>query len=135
MDWAIQTLRWDDSTVSALARQLGADWHTLMNAIRAHAADELDTAPARSARLAGVDTLSYGEDTRHALQMLRSFLDGFCLIEPAGDMHTEDEIEASFLWLIAFVDRGLRELSDITRGAHSRTAVASISTSTSGSKR
>nr|WP_276611989.1 TetR-like C-terminal domain-containing protein [Kineococcus vitellinus] len=75
------------------------------------------------------------EDTRHALQMLRSFLDGFCLIEPAGDMHTEDEIEASFRWLIAFIDRGLRELSDVARGAQSRTAVASTSTSTSGSKR
>ncbi len=59
--WAIQTLRWDDSTVSALARQLGVDWHTLMNAIRAHAADALDTAPARSARLAGVDTLGVDE--------------------------------------------------------------------------
>ncbi|NAZ85412.1 TetR/AcrR family transcriptional regulator [Kineococcus indalonis] len=75
------------------------------------------------------------EDTRHALQMLRSFLDGFCLIEPAGDMHTEDEIEASFRWLIAFIDRGLRELSDVTRSARSRTAVASTSTSTSGSTR
>ena len=75
------------------------------------------------------------EDARHALQMLRSFLDGLSLIEPAGDMHTEDEIEASFRWLTAFIDRGLRELSDVTRGAQSRTAVASISTSTSGSKR
>ncbi|MBB2899311.1 AcrR family transcriptional regulator [Kineococcus radiotolerans] len=57
------------------------------------------------------------EDSRHALQMLRSFLDGFSLIEPAGDLHTEDEIDASFRWLIAFIDRGLRELSDPSRGA------------------
>jgi AcrR family transcriptional regulator len=57
------------------------------------------------------------KDTRHALLLLRSFLDGFSLIEPAGDMHTEDEIYASFLWSIAFVDRGLRELSGVTRSA------------------
>ena len=75
------------------------------------------------------------KDTRHALQVLRSFLDGFCLIEPAGDLHTEDEIDASFRWLIDVIDRGLRELPDVTRDAHPRTAVASISTSTSGSKR
>jgi transposase len=59
--WAIQTLRWDDSTVSALARQLSMDWHTLLDAIRAHAADNLDGASARSARLAGVDTLGVDE--------------------------------------------------------------------------
>ena len=34
---------------TTLARQLGVDWHTLMDAIRAHAADELDAASARSA--------------------------------------------------------------------------------------
>lgn len=55
-------------------------------------------------------------DMRHALLLLRSFLDGFSLIEPAGDMHTEDEIDVSLRWSIAFVDRGLRELSDVTRG-------------------
>ncbi len=44
-------------------------------------------------------------------------LDGFSLIEPAGDMHTEDEIYASFLWAIDFVDRGLRELSGVTPSA------------------
>lgn len=57
------------------------------------------------------------KDTRHALLLLRSFLDGFSLIEPAGDMHTEDEIDVSFRWSIAFIDRGLRELSDVARGA------------------
>ncbi|MEU4562378.1 TetR-like C-terminal domain-containing protein [Actinoplanes sp. NPDC023936] len=57
------------------------------------------------------------KDTRHALLLLRSFLDGFSLIEPAGDMHTEDEIYASFLWAIGFVDRGLRELSGVTPSA------------------
>ncbi|HWI44205.1 MAG TPA: TetR-like C-terminal domain-containing protein [Nocardioides sp.] len=51
------------------------------------------------------------KDTAHALLLLRSFLDGFSLIAPAGDMHTEDEIEASFRWSIAFIDRGLRALA------------------------
>ncbi|MEZ0492692.1 helix-turn-helix domain-containing protein [Kineococcus sp. TBRC 1896] len=51
VEWAIQTLRWDYSTVSALARQLGVDWHTLMNAIRARATDHLDDEPTRTARL------------------------------------------------------------------------------------
>lgn len=55
------------------------------------------------------------KDAPHALVLLRSFLDGFSLIEPAGDMHSEEEIDASFRWSIAFIDRGLRELSPATR--------------------
>ncbi|WP_308220256.1 helix-turn-helix domain-containing protein, partial [Kineococcus sp. TRM81007] len=78
--WAMQTLRWDDSTVSALARQLGVDWHTLMNAIRAHAADDLDAPSARSARLAGVDTLGVDEhiwrpSARHRDRAVTSIVD------------------------------------------------------------
>lgn len=78
--WAVQTLRWDDSTVSALARQLGVDWHTLMDAIRAHTADVLDAAPARSARLAGVDTLGVDEhiwrpSARHRDRAVTSIVD------------------------------------------------------------
>lgn len=57
------------------------------------------------------------EDTGHALLLLRSFLDGLSLVEPAGDMHTEDEIDVSVGWSIAFIDRGLRELSEVARGA------------------
>lgn len=56
-------------------------------------------------------------DSMHALLLLRSFFDGFCLIEPAGDMHTQAEIDASFDWLIAFIDRGLRELYSGTRSS------------------
>ncbi|WP_432506683.1 ISL3 family transposase [Kineococcus arenarius] len=78
--WATQTLRWDDSTVSALARQLGVDWHTLMKAIRAHAADNLDGEPARGARLAGVDTLGVDEhiwrpSARHRDRAVTSIVD------------------------------------------------------------
>lgn len=61
VEWAVQTPRWDDSTVSALARQLGVDWHTLMDAIRAQAVKHLDDDPARAARLAGVDTVGVDE--------------------------------------------------------------------------
>ncbi|WP_432542404.1 TetR/AcrR family transcriptional regulator [Kineococcus sp. SYSU DK002] len=75
------------------------------------------------------------EDTRHALQMLRSFLDGFSLIEPAGEMQTEDEIDAGFRWLIAFIDRGLRELPGPRRGARPRTAVAPAPAGAPGSTR
>ena len=80
MAWAIQTLRWDDSTVSALARQLGVDWHTLMNAIRAQALEHLDDEPARAARLAGVDTLGVEEhiwrpSARHRDRAVTSIVD------------------------------------------------------------
>ncbi|MEZ0167059.1 ISL3 family transposase [Kineococcus sp. LSe6-4] len=63
--WAIATLRWDDSTVSAIARQLGIDWHTLMDAITAATTDPdtgtLDSGTARRARLTGVNTLGVDE--------------------------------------------------------------------------
>jgi hypothetical protein len=31
VDWATGALSWDDTTVSALARQLGVDWHRPVN--------------------------------------------------------------------------------------------------------
>ena len=80
MEWAIQTLRWDDSTVSALARQLGVDWHTLMNAIRARAHEDLNDDPARAASPAGVDTLGVDEhiwkpSARHRDRAVTSIVD------------------------------------------------------------
>ncbi|WP_432483561.1 hypothetical protein [Kineococcus esterisolvens] len=53
VEWAVQTLRWNDSTVSALARQLGwghlplagEDRHTLMDAIRTRAHQDLNDEP------------------------------------------------------------------------------------------
>jgi transposase len=59
--WAVQTLRWDDSTISAIARQLGVDWHTLMDAVTAHTAQSLDSTTAKRRRLANVDTLGVDE--------------------------------------------------------------------------
>jgi len=78
--WAIQTLRWDDSTVSALARQLGVDWHTLMDVIRTRAHQDLDDDPARAARLAGMDTVGVDEhiwrpSARHRDRAVTSIVD------------------------------------------------------------
>ena len=35
--WATSALSWDDTTVSALARQLGVDWHTCWDAVEVEA--------------------------------------------------------------------------------------------------
>ncbi len=37
VEWAVDGLRHDDTTVSALARHLGVDWHTAWNAVKAEA--------------------------------------------------------------------------------------------------
>jgi transposase len=37
VDWAISALSYDDTTVSALARHLGVDWHTCWDAIEVEA--------------------------------------------------------------------------------------------------
>ncbi|MGI4896872.1 MAG: transposase [Janthinobacterium lividum] len=88
--WAMQTLRWDDSTVSALARQLGVDWHTLMDAIRIHAVEHLDDEPARALRLAGVNTLGVDEhiwrpSARHRDRAVTSIVD--LTRDPDGEVH------------------------------------------------
>lgn len=57
IEWAVRTLAWDDTTVSALARQLGVDWHTLMDAITAHAGPLVDD----PGRLDGVHVLGVDE--------------------------------------------------------------------------
>ena len=61
VSWVMGVLRWDDSTVAALARQLGVDWHTVMDAVTAHAATSLDGDAARSTRHAGVNSLGVDE--------------------------------------------------------------------------
>lgn len=55
--WAVSALRWDDTTVSALARHLGVDWHTLMDAITAHARGRVED----PARVDGVRTIGVDE--------------------------------------------------------------------------
>ena len=55
--WATDALAHDDTTVSALARHLGVDWHTLWNAVKAEATRRT----ARPERLDGVRTLGVDE--------------------------------------------------------------------------
>jgi AcrR family transcriptional regulator len=47
-------------------------------------------------------------DTIHALRMLRSVLHGFATLEAADGFQMGTDVDESFLWLIAFLDRGLR---------------------------
>ena len=55
--WAVRALSWDDTTVSALARHLGVDWHTLMDAVSEYAGDRVGD----PARLSGVSTVGVDE--------------------------------------------------------------------------
>jgi transposase len=57
IDWAVEALRHDDTTVAALARRLGVAWDTCWNAI-AHAARELVKEPGR---LTGIKTIGVDE--------------------------------------------------------------------------
>lgn len=55
--WATDALAEDDTTVSALARRLGVDWHTLWDAVKGEAERRL----AQPGRLAGVSALGVDE--------------------------------------------------------------------------
>lgn len=55
--WAVDALAHDDTTVSALARHLGVDWHTLWDAVEAEATTRID----QPERLVGVVTLGVDE--------------------------------------------------------------------------
>ena len=55
--WATDALSHDDTTVSALARHLGVDWHTAWNAVEV----EAKTRIGKAGRLAGVKTLGVDE--------------------------------------------------------------------------
>jgi len=55
--WATDALTFDDTTVSALARHLGVDWHTCWGAVEAEATRRL----ADPARLAGVEVSGVDE--------------------------------------------------------------------------
>ena len=48
------------------------------------------------------------DDGVHALRMLRSLLHGFAVIETAGGFQMDTDVDASFDWLVDFLDRGLR---------------------------
>ncbi len=55
--WAVDALRHDDTTVSAIARHLGVDWHTAWSAIK----DEAKARIAKPGRLRGVSALGVDE--------------------------------------------------------------------------
>jgi transposase len=55
--WAVDALAHDDTTVAALARHLGVDWHTLWDAIEAEATSRVG----RPERLEGVKTIGVDE--------------------------------------------------------------------------
>ena len=57
IEWAVDALAHDDTTVSALARHLRVGWHTLWRVIRAEAHERTS----RPGRLAGVKTLGVDE--------------------------------------------------------------------------
>jgi AcrR family transcriptional regulator len=50
-------------------------------------------------------------DQIHALRMMRSFLHGFATLEAAGGFQIDTDVDASFAWLVEFMDRGLRASS------------------------
>lgn len=73
--------------------------------------DEYARATARvlaslSAVLRGYD-VAPGQEV-HALRLLRSALHGFVTLEAGGGFQLATDVEESFEWLVAFVDRGLR---------------------------
>lgn len=47
-------------------------------------------------------------DEIHALRMLRSIVHGFATLEAADGFQLGTDVDASFQWMVAFVDRGLR---------------------------
>lgn len=80
----------------------------------------------------------------YALRMLRHVLHGFALLETSDGFQMSTDIDESFTWMGAFLDQGpgsggTTETDSAapfpTIRPQSRTAVASTSTSTSGSKR
>ena len=46
-------------------------------------------------------------DEIHALRMLRSVLHGFATLEASDGFRMDADVEASFTWMVGFVDRGL----------------------------
>ncbi|RMB81465.1 TetR/AcrR family transcriptional regulator [Streptomyces shenzhenensis] len=44
----------------------------------------------------------------HALRMLRSTLHGFATLEVTGGFQHDTDVDDSFIWMITFIDRGLR---------------------------
>jgi AcrR family transcriptional regulator len=52
----------------------------------------------------------------HALRMLRTVLHGYASLEVAGGFQFSTDIDDSFTWMIAFLDRGLQAITATTSG-------------------
>lgn len=48
----------------------------------------------------------------HAIRLLRSVVHGFATLEASNGFQMDTNVDESFAWTVAFVDRGLRGLSD-----------------------
>ena len=46
----------------------------------------------------------------HAMRMLRSMLHGFATLEVVGSFQVDEPVDASFTWIVDFIDHGLRTL-------------------------
>ena len=57
----------------------------------------------------------------HALRMLRSILHGFATLEAADGFQIDTDVDASFTWMIDFIDHGLQAIA-ATRTALARSA-------------
>jgi len=76
ISWATDALAHDDTTVSALARHLGVDWHTLWRAVKTEATARI-TRPGRlsSVRTIGVDEHIWRPSTRSAYRAVTAMVD------------------------------------------------------------
>ena len=57
-------------------------------------------------------------DEIHAARMLRSMLDGFATLEISDGFQMRTDVDASFTWMVDFIDQGLR--STATNAGHGR---------------
>jgi AcrR family transcriptional regulator len=70
-------------------------------------------APALDRTLSSLTAVLHGyqlgeTDRIHALRMLRSILHGFATLESSDAFQIDTDVDASFTWMIGFLDTGLR---------------------------
>jgi AcrR family transcriptional regulator len=78
----------DDPLIAAAGRVL-ASWSAMLHGYRIDPSQEI-----------------------HALRMVRTILHGFATLEVAGNFRIDADVDASFTWMINFIDHGLRTLND-----------------------
>ncbi|MGV9415279.1 TetR/AcrR family transcriptional regulator [Nocardia sp. NPDC003693] len=57
------------------------------------------------------------DDTIHAMRTLRSTFHGFATLQSGGGFQWDGEPDASFAWMVRFLDRGLLQLGETSTGA------------------